>query len=184
MPATYQQLLGRSQQALGSSYTPSYEEDYRQRMQQRFAQEIPAAQALTAAAMSPEMKAQQRLALGQGMQQQAVGSASANPLAQRAAQFGGGQQAFGTSMQAAQAGERGLEQAKEAELGAYMRQIGYGQQLQSEEMRRRGIQQQALQQEYEMQRALQAEKDARAQALRQGALSAGTGFLSLLGGLL
>jgi len=184
MPATYQQLMQRSQAAIGGNYTPSYEEDYRRRMQERFAQEIPAAQALTAAAMSPDMLAKQRLQLGQGMQQQAVGAASSNPLAARAAQFGGAQQAFGASMAAGQEAQNTLEQAKQAEMGAYMRQIGYGQGLQAQELKRQEIMQNAMQNEYEMQRALQAQKDARRQALLQGGIQAGVGALGTLGSAL
>lgn len=190
MPATYEELMGRAQSAVGKAYTPAYEEEYRQRMQQRYAQEIPAAQAIREAAMSGQMGAQQRLAAGQGMQQQAVAAASgigkspggiANPMAARFAQQEGSQQAFGTAMQGAQAGQQALEQAREAELNAYMRQVGYGQKMQSEELQRQQMMQRAARQRYELERQLQGRTDAEAQALREGLLNAGQGALGVAG---
>ncbi len=181
MPATYEELMGRAQSAVGKAYTPAYEEEYRQRMQQRYAQEIPAAQAMREAAMSGQMGAQQRLAAGQGMQQQAVAAAGANPLAARAAQFGGAQSGLQTSMQGAQAGQQALEQAREAELNAYMRQVGYGQKMQSEELMRQEMMRRAARQRYELERQLQGRTDAEAQALREGLLNAGQGALGVAG---
>lgn len=89
MPATYTELYGRAQDAVGKNYTPAYEEEYRARMQKRYGEEIPAAQAMREAAQSGKMSAQHGLDLGQNMQSQANASVG-SPLAARAAQYAGG----------------------------------------------------------------------------------------------
>lgn len=180
MPATYTELYGRAQDAVGKNYTPAYEEEYRARAQRRYGEEIPAAQAMRQAAMSGEMSAQQGLDLGQNMSGQAVAAATSgrgpngmSSLAGRGAQFAGGAGALQASQQAAQIGQRALEGAQSEELDARMRQITYGQQLQQEELRRKALMDQAIRARYEQERALQGQKDAEDARLGNALLGVG-----------
>lgn len=180
MPATYTELYGRAQDAVGKNYTPAYEEEYRARAQRRYGEEIPAAQAMRQAAMSGEMSAQQGLDIGQNMAGQAVAAATSgrgpngmSSLAGRGAQFAGGAGALQASQQAAQIGQRALEGAQSEELDARMRQVTYGQQLQQEELRRKALMDQAIRARYEQERALQGQKDAEDARLGNALLGVG-----------
>jgi len=186
MPATYTELYGRAQDAVGKNYTPAYEEEYRARAQRRYGEEIPAAQAMRQAAMSGQMSAQQGLDLGQNMAGQAVAAATSgrgpngmSSLAGRGAQFAGGAGALQASQQAAQIGQRALEGAQSEELDARMRQVTYGQQLQQEELRRKALMDQAIRARYEQERALQGQKDAEDARLGNALLGVGE---SVIGG--
>lgn len=172
MSATYNELATRALNATGRNYTPAYEEEYRARMQKRYGEEIPAAQAMREAAQSGAMSAQQGLDLGQNMQGQAAASVG-SPLAARAAQYAGGAGAFQASQQAAQIGQRALEGAQSEELDARMRQVTYGQQLQQEELRRKALMDQAFRARYEQERALQGQKDAEDARLGNALLGVG-----------
>lgn len=178
MPATYTELYGRAQDAVGKNYTPAYEEEYRARTQRRYGEEIPAAQAMRQAAMSGQMSAQQGLDLGQNMAGQAAASVG-SPLAARAAQYAGSAGALQASQQAAQIGQRALEGAQSEELDARMRQVTYGQQLQQEELRRKALMDQAIRARYEQERALQGQKDAEDARLGNALLGVGE---SVIGG--
>ena len=182
MPATYTELYGRAQDAVGKNYTPAYEEEYRARAQRRYGEEIPAAQAMREAAQSGEMSAQQGLDLGQNMAGQVVagvggqaagGRAVGAAMAGRAAQYAGGAGALQASQQAAQIGQRALEGAQSEELDARMRQVTYGQQLQQEELRRKALMDQAIRARYEQERALQGQKDAEDARLGNALLGVG-----------
>ena len=176
MPATYDELATRALNATGRNYTPAYEEEYRARMQKRYGEEIPAAQAMREAAQSGQMSAQQGLDLGQNMQGQAAASVG-SPLAARAAQYAGGAGALQASQQAAQIGQRALEGAQSEELDARMRQVTYGQQLQQEELRRKALLEQALRARYAKEKTaqeIQDEEDARA---GNAAMAAGKGII-------
>jgi hypothetical protein len=177
----YQDIVGKVAPQFARDYTPQYQEDMQRRMRERYEQEIPAAQAMREAAMSGQMGAQQRLGLGQGMQQQAVASAGANPLAARAAQFGGAQAGFQTSMQGAQAGQQELEQARQAELSAYMRQVGYGQQMQQEDMRRKAMLEQARQAAITSEIQRQLAEDERSKMIALGGMKMGADVGAALG---
>lgn len=150
-------------------YNQGYEEAYRQKQMARFGQEIPLAQEIMQAAQSGEMGAQQRLGLGQIAAQQAQTTVGGqNPLAARQGIYGAGQSAYGQSVQAAQAGQQQLEQARGGVLEAQMRQMGYGQQLAQEEMRRRAMIQQAQQAYVQSQLQQQAAEEARNQQIIMG----------------
>lgn len=186
MPATYDELATRALNATGRNYTPAYEEEYRARMQKRYGEEIPAAQAMREAAQSGEMSAQQGLDLGQNMAGQVVagvggqaagGRAVGAAMAGRAAQYAGGAGALQASQQAAQIGQRALEGAQSEELDARMRQVTYGQQLQQEELRRKALLEQALRARYAKEKTaqeIQDEEDARA---GNAAMAAGKGII-------
>ena len=182
MPATYDELATRALNATGRNYTPAYEEEYRARMQKRYGEEIPAAQAMREAAQSGAMSAQQGLDLGQNMAGQVVagvggqaagGRAVGAAMAGRAAQYAGGAGALQASQQAAQIGQRALEGAQSEELDARMRQVTYGQQLQQEELRRKALMDQAFRARYEQERALQGQKDAEGARLGNALLGVG-----------
>ena len=182
MPATYDELAARAQasadKAYTTSYTPAYEAEYRARMQKRYGEEIPAAQAMREAAQSGDMSAQQGLDLGQNMQGQAAASVG-SPLAARAAQYAGGAGALQASQQAAQIGQRALENAQSEELDARMRQVTYGQQLQQEELRRKAQQDAAIRARIQSEMAKQFAEDERGRRFGEAVLGAGQ---SLIGG--
>lgn len=159
-PLTYEEQMSKARHAVGATYNDAYEAEQRKRLEARYAEEIPAAEAMRQAAMSGEMLSGQRLALGQGMRQAAVAAAGANPLAARGAQFQGGQQALQTAMQGAQQGQQALEAGTDAALAAHMRQIDYGQQLQTEEMRKQALAKRAARQRYALQQGVQLRQDA------------------------
>lgn len=158
-------------------YNQGYEEAYRQKQMARFGQEIPLAQEIMQAAQSGEMGAQQRLGLGQIAAQQLESGvagqtsktgAPIGAIAARQGIYGAGQSAYGQSVQAAQAGQQQLEQARGGVLEAQMRQMGYGLQLSQEEMRRRAMIQQAQQAYVQSQLQQQAAEEARNQQIVMG----------------
>lgn len=159
-PLTYEEQLSKSRYATGALYNDAYEAEQRKRLEARYAEEIPAAEAMRQAALSGDMRAGQRLAAGQDMQQQAVAAAGANPLAARGAQFQGSGQALQTAMQGAQQGQQALEAGTDAALAAHMRQIDYGQAVQTEELRKQALAKRAAQQQYQLQQGVQARQDA------------------------
>ena len=159
-PLTYEEQMSKARYATGANYNDAYEAEQRKRLEARYAEEIPAAQAMQQAAMSGDMQAGQRLAAGQDMQQAAVAAAGANPLAARGAQFAGAGQALQTSMQGAQQGQQRLEAGTDAALAAHMRQIDYGQAVQTEELRKQALAKRAAQQQYLLQQGVQARQDA------------------------
>jgi hypothetical protein len=159
-PLTYEEQMSKARYATGAMYGDAYEAEQRKRLEARYAEEIPAAEAMRQAAMSGEMQAGQRLAAGQDMQQAAVAAASGNPLAARGAQFAGAGQALQTSMQGAQQGQQALEAGTNAALAAHMRQIDYGQAVQTEELRKQALAKRAAQQQYQLQQGVQARQDA------------------------
>ena len=159
-PLTYEEQMSKARYATGAMYNDAYEAEQRKRLEARYAEEIPAAEAMRQAAMSGDMQAGQRLAAGQGMQQAAVAAAGANPLAARGAQFAGAGQALQTSMQGAQQGQQQLEAGTDAALAAHMRRIDYGQAVQAEELRKQALAKRAAQQQYLLQQGVQARQDA------------------------
>ena len=179
MPATYEELAARALNTTGRNYTPGYEEEYRARMQKRYGEEIPAAQAMREAAQSGQMSAQQGLDLGQNMRGQAAASVG-SPLAARAAQYAGGAGALQASQQAAQIGQRALENAQSEELDARMRQVTYGQQLQQEELRRKALLEQALRARYAKEKTAQEIQDEEGARAGNAALAAGKGIIDFL----
>jgi len=128
-------------------YNPEYAAWYRQQMMKRYGEEIPAAQAITAGAMSGETSqalAQQRMAMGQlGAQQAAAGVGG--PLAARQAAYGAAQQAGQTTAQAAGQRQAEIMGAREGELAAQMRQLGYSAGLTQLDLERRRLMEQARQ---------------------------------------
>ncbi len=172
-PLTYEEQMSKARYATGAMYNDAYEAEQRKRLQARYAEEIPAADAMRQAAMSGDMQAGQRLAAGQGMQQAAVAAAGANPLAARGAQFAGAGQAFQTAMQGAQQGQRQLEAGTDAAIAARMRQIDYGQQIQTEELRKQALARRAAQQQYLLQQGAQERKDANDSLVGDAFLEAG-----------
>jgi hypothetical protein len=165
--------MSKARYATGAMYNDAYEAEQRKRLQARYAEEIPAADAMRQAAMSGDMQAGQRLAAGQGMQQAAVAAAGANPLAARGAQFAGAGQALQTAMQGAQQGQRQLEAGTDAAIAARMRQIDYGQQIQTEELRKQALARRAAQQQYLLQQGAQERKDANDSLVGDAFLEAG-----------
>ena len=159
-PLTYEEQLSKARYATGAMYGDAYEAEQRKRLEARYAEEIPAAEAMRQAALSGDMQAGQRLAAGQDMQRQAVAAVSGNPLAARGAQFAGAGQALQTSMQGAQQGQQALEAGTNAALAAHMRQIDYGQAVQTEELRKQALAKRAAQQQYQLQQGVQARQDA------------------------
>ena len=172
-PLTYEEQMSKARYATGAMYNDAYEAEQRKRLQARYAEEIPAADAMRQAAMSGDMQAGQRLAAGQGMQQAAVAAAGANPLAARGAQFAGAGQALQTAMQGAQQGQRQLEAGTDAAIAARMRQIDYGQQIQTEELRKQALARRAAQQQYLLQQGAQERKDANDSLVGDAFLEAG-----------
>lgn len=180
-PLTYEEQMSKARYATGAMYNDAYEAEQRKRLEARYAEEIPAADAMRQAAMSGDMQAQQRLAAGQDMQQQAVAAASGNPLAARGAQFAGAGQALQTAMQGAQQGQRQLEAGTDAAIAARMRQIDYGQQIQTEELRKQALARRAAQQQYLLQQGVQERKDNRESRVGDAFLEAGQAALSMGG---
>lgn len=188
-PLTYEEQMSKARYATAPLYSDAYEAEQRKRLEARYAEEIPAAEAMRQAALSGEMQAGQRLALGQGMQEQAVASASSgrgagglSSLAARGAQFQGAGQALQASMQGAQRGQQALEAGTDAALAAHMRQIDYGQQTQTEELRKQALRQRAAQQQYQLNQGVQARQDADDKRFREAALSAVSAGLGAVGG--
>lgn len=180
-PLTYEEQMSKARYATGAMYNDAYEAEQRKRLEARYAEEIPAADAMRQAAMSGDMQAGQRLAAGQDMQQQAVAAASGNSLAARGAQFAGAGQALQTAMQGAQQGQRQLEAGTDAAIAARMRQIDYGQQIQTEELRKQALARRAAQQQYLLQQGVQERKDARESRIGDAFLEAGQAAL-VMGG--
>ena len=193
-PLTYEEQMSKARYATGAMYNDAYEAEQRKRLEARYAEEIPAADAMRQAAMSGDMQAQQRLAAGQDMQQQAVAAATSgrgagglSTLAARGAQFAGAGQALQTAMQGAQQGQRQLEAGTDAAIAARMRQIDYGQQIQTEELRKQALARRAAQQQYLLQQGVQERKDAREALvgdafLEAGQSALGMGSAALMGG--
>lgn len=143
-------------------YNPEYADWYRKRMQERYAQEIPAAQAITEGAMSgatSQALAQQRMGLGQLERQQAAAGVG-GALAARQAAYQGAQAGSQLVGQAAQGRAAEIAGGREAELGARLRQLDYGAGLASLDVQRRGLMEQArqayAQREFEAQQKEQA----------------------------
>ena len=193
-PLTYEEQMSKARYATGAMYNDAYEAEQRKRLEARYAEEIPAADAMRQAAMSGDMQAGQRLAAGQDMQQQAVAAATSgrgagglSTLAARGAQFAGAGQALQTAMQGAQQGQRQLEAGTDAAIAARMRQIDYGQQIQTEELRKQALARRAAQQQYLLQQGVQERKDAREALvgdafLEAGQSALGMGSAALMGG--
>lgn len=190
-PLTYAEQMSKARYATGAMYNDAYEAEQRKRLQARYAEEIPAADAMRQAAMSGDMQAGQRLAAGQDMQQQAVAAATSgrgangmSSLAGRGAQFAGAGQALQTAMQGAQQGQRQLEAGTDAAIAARMRQIDYGQQIQTEELRKQALARRAAQQQYLLQQGAQERKDARDSLVGDAFLEAGQAALGMGGAAL
>lgn len=185
-PLTYEEQMSKARYATGAMYNDAYEAEQRKRLEARYAEEIPAAEAMRQAAMSGDMRAGQRLAAGQDMQQQAVAAATSgrgagglSTLAARGAQFAGAGQALQTSMQGAQQGQQALEAGTDAALAAHMRQIDYGQAVQTEELRKQALAKRAAQQQYQLQQGVQARQDANNRRFGEavlGAANTGLGY--------
>ena len=180
-PLTYEEQMSKARYATGALYNDAYEAEQRKRLEARYAEEIPAAEAMRQAALSGDMQAGQRLAAGQDMQRQAVAAASGNPLAARGAQFAGAGQALQTSMQGAQQGQQALEAGTNAALAAHMRQIDYGQAVQTEELRKQALAKRAAQQQYQLQQGVQARQDADDRRFNEAALGAANTGLGYAG---
>jgi hypothetical protein len=165
----------KAREQLGGVYGDEYERAYRQRAMQRYAEELPLAQALVEGMRTGETSqslAAQRLGVGQAAAQQA-GAAVAGPLAARQAMFGGAQQVGELTQRAAAGRAQEMQGAREAALAAQMRQLGYGQALEAEELRRRAMMQQAEQRLMGAGMEADAAERARNIAIMQGVLSAG-----------
>jgi len=178
MPDTLAEYQAQAQRALGAYYPGAYEEQYRQRAMSRYAEELPQAQAIMEGMRTGETSqalAAQRLELGQAAAQQA-GAAVGGPLAARQAMFGGGQQAANVTQRAAAGRAQEIQGAREAALAAQMRQVGYGQGLENEEMRRRQLLQQAQQQYIAQQIAKDVSDEEQRRRLIGGTLSSAAGF--------
>lgn len=185
-PLTYEEQMSKSRYATGALYNDAYEAEQRKRLEARYAEEIPAAEAMRQAALSGDMRAGQRLAAGQDMQQQAIAAATSgrgagglSALAARGAQFQGSGQALQTSMQGAQQGQQALEAGTDAALAAHMRQIDYGQAVQTEELRKQALAKRAAQQQYQLQQGVQARQDANNRRFGEavlGAANTGLGY--------
>lgn len=180
-PLTYEEQMSKARYATGAIYNDAYEAEQRKRLEARYAEEIPAAEAMRQAALSGDMQAGQRLAAGKNMQQQAVAAAGANPMAARGAQFENAGQALQVAMQGAQQGQQQLEAGTDAALAAHMRQIDYGQAIQTEELRKQALAKRAAQQAYQLSQGVQARQDADDRRLGEAALSAASAGLGYAG---
>lgn len=182
--ADLEEYKAQAQQQLAGAMPQLYEEAYRKRAMARFGQELPAAQSLLQGMQSGETSqalAAQRLGMGESAAQQAMMAASgaskspggiANPLAARQAMYGGAQAASGIAQQAASQRAADIGGARQAALEAQLRQVGYGQALEAEELRRRLMMQQAMDRLIGSQVSADAAETARNTALIQGALGA------------
>ena len=110
------------------------------------AREMQAARDVTSYVSSPAQSAEQKLAMGQMAQQQAAAMAGNNPLAARQALIGAAQPALQIGAKAAEQRQGEIQQARQQQLAAYLRQREYEGQLGAEELRRRQMAQQAAQQ--------------------------------------
>lgn len=158
-------------------YNPEYAAWYREQMMKRYGEEIPAAQAITAGAMSGETSqalAQQRMAMGQlGAQQAAAGVGG--PLAARQAAYGAAQQAGKTTAQAAGQRQAEIMGAREGELAAQMRQLGYSAGLTQLDLERRRMMEQARQGQVQREFAEKMRQEEQNRKIFQGVLQAGSG---------
>ena len=174
MADTLEEYKAQAQQQLAGVMPQLYEQAYRKRAMARFGQELPAAQAMLQGMQSGETSqalAAQRLGMGQSAAQQAAGAVG-GPLAARQAMYGGSQAASGIAQQAAAQRAAEIGGARQAALEAQLRQVGYGQALEAEEMRRRLMMQQAMDRLIGSQMSADAAETARNTALIQGALGA------------
>ena len=174
MADTLEEYKAQAQQQLAGVMPQLYEQAYRKRAMARFGQELPAAQAMLQGMQSGETSqalAAQRLGMGQSAAQQAAGAVG-GPLAARQAMYGGSQAASGIAQQAAAQRAAEIGGARQAALEAQLRQVGYGQALEAEEMRRRLMMQQAMDRLIGSQMSADAAEQARNTALIQGALGA------------
>lgn len=165
----------RAREQLGGVYGDEYERAYRQRMMQRYGEELPQAQAMVEGmrtGATSQALAAQRLGLGQGAAEQAA-AAVGGPLAARQAMFAGGERTSEGVQRAATARAQEMQGAQQAALEAQMRQIGYGQSLEAQELRRRAMMQQAEQRMMGAAMEADAAERARNFAIAQGILSAG-----------
>lgn len=174
MADTLEEYKAQAQQQLAGVMPQLYEQAYRKRAMARFGQELPAAQAMLQGMQTGETSqalAAQRLGMGQSAAQQAAGAVG-GPLAARQAMYGGAQAASGIAQQAAAQRAAEIGGARQAALEAQLRQVGYGQALEAEEMRRRLMMQQAMDRLIGSQMSADAAETARNTALIQGALGA------------
>jgi hypothetical protein len=144
--ANLQKQMAAKRQEFGGEYESILRHKLRTDMENRYRQEVGLAEGVQRGMETGETSqaiGQQRLALGQAAAQQAA-AAVGNPLAARQAMFAGGQQAGQVSMQGATGRAAELQQGRAVGGEAQMRQIGYGQQMESiEAQRRRAIEQAA-----------------------------------------
>ena len=175
MADTLEVYKAQAQQQLAGVMPQLYEQAYRKRAMARFGEELPAAQAMLQGMQSGETSqalAAQRLGMGQSAAQQAAGAVG-GPLAARQAMYGGAQAASGIAQQAAAQRAAEIGGAREAALAAQLRQVGYGQALEAEEMRRRLMMQQATSRVMDAQMRAEAAESARNMAIVQGLLGSG-----------
>ena len=174
MADTLEEYKAQAQQQLAGVMPQLYEQAYRKRAMARFGEELPAAQAMLQGMQTGETSqalAAQRLGMGQSAAQQAAGAVG-GPLAARQAMYGGSQAASAVAQQAAAQRAAEIGGARQAALEAQLRQVGYGQALEAEEMRRRLMMQQAMDRLIGSQMSADAAEQARNTALIQGALGA------------
>jgi len=174
MADTLEEYKAQAQQQLAGVMPQLYEQAYRKRAMARFGEELPAAQSMLQGMQTGETSqalAAQRLGMGQSAAQQAAGAVG-GPLAARQAMYGGAQAASGIAQQAAAQRAAEIGGARQAALEAQLRQVGYGQALEAEEMRRRLMMQQAMDRLIGSQMSADAAEQARNTALIQGALGA------------
>ncbi len=118
----------------GLSLAPDFQRWYNQRASGIFGQEIPAAHSLYQGVWSGQDSAARWQALrqlGQSQNAMATGMAGGNPLAARAALYGGGAQAAEAIGQGASAREAEVGNAWKQGLEAHLRQMGYETALQN-----------------------------------------------------
>jgi len=145
--ANVQKQMAAKRQEFGGEYESILRHKLRTDMENRYRQEVGLAEAVQRGMETGETSqaiGQQRLALGQAAAQQAA-AAVGNPLAARQAMFAGGQQAGQVSMQGATGRAAELQQGRGTAGEAYMRQTGYGQQMEAIELERRRAIEQAAQ---------------------------------------
>lgn len=170
----YQQAKSAAAQQFGS-WSPEYAEEYKRKQMERFGREVSAARDMYESALGGETSqalAAQRLGLGQSAAQQAAMASANNPLAARAAQYGGAQQAMNLVQQAAGQRAQEVAQARDALLGSQLQQMGYAGQLEALDFARRKAQEQAQRKYAERELAdrmrMLAENEAQANAIRGG----------------
>lgn len=172
-------------QALATS-DPRFVEWYKKQAQGVYGRELAPANAIAEGMQSGDTSAaryQQALALG-GVQNQMGLAAAGGALAGRGAMYAGGQQGGQAVGAGAQARQGEIEGARNAQLAAYMRQMGYSMNLDQWAQQNAIGAENATAQLREIEAARQRGEQARMNAIITGGINAGSGLAGMGGQML